>query len=328
MKAFRYERPRTVEAAVKALAGGGAAAKAGGIDLLDRMKERVDEPARVVTLHEVTGLDGIALRPDGTLSIGATATLAAIADSAEVKGSLPALSVAAAEAASPQIRNVATFAGNLLQHTRCGYYRMKSFACFKRGDAYCPVRAPGAVQEWAGIFDIADCACAHPSSLAPAVGACGGVVVVRNAQGERRLAFEALYEPPKNAKPSDSTLAPGDVVTAVEFPASDRPRRSGFHEIRQRQAFDWALVSCAVGFDGGEEAVKRARIWLGAVAPYPLRSEAAEKALVGKAMNAGAAAAAADAAAKGATPLPGTEYKVDLVRVAVRRALMSAWEHR
>ncbi len=328
MKAFRYERPRTVEAALGALADGGALLKAGGVDVLDRMKERVDEPTRVVTLIDVPDLEGIGTTADGALRIGAMATLAAIADSADVARSLPAVATAAAEAASPQIRNVATLGGNLCQHTRCGYYRLKSFPCFKRGDAFCPVRKEGAVQEWAGVFGIGDCACANPSSLAPAVGACGGTVVVRSAKGERRLALSDLYEPPKNGKPSDTTLAPGDVIVAVEFPAADRPQRSAYVEIRQRQAFDWALVSCAVGFDGGETSVKAARIWLGAVAPYPLEAKAAEKALVGKAFSPESAAAAADAATTGATPLAGTAYKVDLVKVAVRRALKAAWERR
>jgi xanthine dehydrogenase YagS FAD-binding subunit len=296
--------------------------------VLDRLKERVDEPDRVVTLVDVPGLDAVALGADGTLRVGALATLAAVAANADVRRHLPALAHAAGEAASPQLRNRATVGGNLAQHTRCGYYRMKTFPCLKRGAPACPVLAPGAVQEAAGIFDNAVCASAHPSSVAPAIGACGGTVVVRNAKGERRLALADLYEPPKRGKASDTTLAPDDVIVAVEFAAADRPPRSGFHEVRQRAAFDWALVSCAAGFQGGEQAVKTARVWLGAVAPYPMRSEAAEKALVGKTFSEAAAVAAGKAAAKGATPLPGSAYKVHLVEVAVKRALMSAWERR
>jgi xanthine dehydrogenase YagS FAD-binding subunit len=328
VKSFRYERPATLDAAVKALAEGPALLKASGIDVLDRLKERVDEPDRVVTLVDVPGFDAIALGPDGTLRIGALATLAAIAASADVRKAAPALAHAAEEAASPQLRNRATLGGNLAQHTRCGYYRLKSFPCFKRGDPFCPVRSPGAVQENAGIFDAEACACAHPSSLAPALGASGAVVVVRDAKGERRLPLADLYAPPAQGKASDTTLGPGDVITSVELAAAERPARSAFYEVRQRASFDWALVSCAVGFDGGESAVKRARVWLGAVAPYPWRAAGAEKALVGKAFSPAVAAAAADAAVEGAKPLPGTAYKVDLVKVAVRRALLAAWERR
>jgi xanthine dehydrogenase YagS FAD-binding subunit len=328
VKAFRYDRPRTLDATARALAEGPALLKASGIDVLDRLKERVDEPDRVVALVDVAGLDAIALGEGGVLRVGALTTLADVAANPDVRRLLPAVAHAAGEAASPQLRNRATLGGNLAQHTRCGYYRHRSFPCAKRGAPTCPVLAPGAVQETAGIFDNALCASAHPSSVAPAVGACGGAVVVRGPAGERRLPLEGLYEPPRRGKASDTTLGPADVIVAVEFAPADRPSRSGFHEVRQRAAFDWALVSCAAGFDGGEVAVKTARVWLSAVAPYPLRSAAAEKALVGKPFSEALADAAGEAAAKGATPLPGSAYKVHLARVAVKRALMAAWERR
>jgi xanthine dehydrogenase YagS FAD-binding subunit len=328
VKAFRYDRPRTLEAATRSLSEGPALLKASGLDVLDRLKERVDEPDRVVTLTDVPGLDAIALAADGTVRVGALATLAAIAAHADVRRLLPALAHAASEAASPQLRNRATLGGNLAQHTRCGYYRHESFPCVKRGAPSCPVLEPGAVQETAGIYGNGLCASAHPSSVAPAVGASGGTVIVRGPKLERRMSLAELYEPPKRGKASDTTLAADDVIVAVEFPAADRPPRSGFHEVRQRAAFDWALVSCAAGFSGGESAVKTARVWLGAVAPYPMRSEVAEKALVGKPFSEAQAAAAGEAAARGATPLPGSAYKVHLVKVAVRRALLAAWERR
>jgi xanthine dehydrogenase YagS FAD-binding subunit len=177
VKAFRYERPKTVEAAIRALAGD-ATLKANGIDLLDRLKERVEEPERVVTLVDVPGLDAIG-RDAGSLVVGAMATLAAVAASPDVRAVAPALAEAAGSAASPQLRNRATVGGNLAQHTRCGYYRMRSFPCWKRGDAKCPVLEAGAVQDTAGIFGIGSCASAHPSSLAPVLGALDATVVVR-----------------------------------------------------------------------------------------------------------------------------------------------------
>lgn len=325
MKAFRYERPTSLESALAALAAGDALLKANGLDVLDRMKERVDEPSRVVTLVDVPGLAAIERKSDGTLSVGAMATLAAVAESKDVRDGCPALAEAAGQAASPQLRTRATVGGNLAQHTRCGYYRMRSFPCFKRGDERCPVLAPGAVQETAGVFGISACASANPSSLAPVVGAAGGTVVVRGAKGERRLALADLYEGPKQGKASDTTLGPADVIVRVEFPAFGAGDRQAYEEVRQRASFDWALVSCAVGFTGGETGVKSARIWLGSVAPSPWRAEAAEKALVGKPFSEASAAAAAAAAAAGATPLPGNAYKVDLVKVVVRRALAAAW---
>jgi len=330
VKAFRYERPKTLESAVKALAEADSLLKANGLDVLDRMKERVDEPARVVTLIDVPHLTGLGQEGTGPLKIGSMVTLAALADSAVVKAACPALAKAAGEAASPQLRNRATVGGNLAQHTRCGYYRMKSFACFKRGDSICPVRFEGGVQELAGVFSNNPCACAHPSSLAPVLGAAGASIVVRGPAGERRLTLAELYEPPKQGKASDTTLAPGDVIERVEVPvlAKGGAERIGFHEIRQRVAFDWALVSCSAWVSVAEGKVTAARIWLGAVAPMPWHAEAAEKALVGKALTPESAAAAGEAALAGATALPGTAYKLDLVKVAVKRCLLGAEEVR
>jgi xanthine dehydrogenase YagS FAD-binding subunit len=324
VKAFRYERAKTVEAAVAASAAGGAVLKANGIDVLDRLKERIDEPDRVVTLIDVPGLDRIETIEGGGIRIGAMATLADLAAS---KLALPrALVAAASEAASPQLRNRATVGGNLCQHTRCGYYRVKTFDCLKRGVGGCPVLAPGGVQETNGIFGNGLCACAHPSSLAPVFGAIGAKVVVRGKSGERRISVAELYRPPVVGQASDTTLAPGDVITSIEI-SGQTPSRTAFYEVRQRASYDWALVSCAVAFDGGENIVKDgAGIWLGAVAPSPMRAVAAEKALIGKPFTEANATAAAEAAVVGATPLAGNAYKVDLVKVAVRRALMAAWE--
>jgi len=323
VKAFQYQRAKTVEAAVVASAAAGAVLKANGIDLLDRMKERIDEPDRVVTLVDVPGLDAIEKTEGGGVRIGAMATLAAVAASPLA---LPtALVVAASEAASPQLRNRATVGGNLCQHTRCGYYRVKTFDCVKRGVGGCPVLSPGAVQETNGIFGNDLCACAHPSSLAPVFGALGAKVVVRGTGGERRLSVAELYRPPVAGKASDTTLAPGDVITSIEIPATC-PGMTAFHEVRQRAAYDWALVSCAVALELDADGVVKegAGIWLGAVAPFPMRAVAAEKALVGRKWNEASATAAASAAVTGATPLAGNAYKIELVKVAVRRALMAA----
>jgi xanthine dehydrogenase YagS FAD-binding subunit len=329
VKAFRYERAKTTRAAVAALSAQAGAPppllKASGIDVLDRMKERVDEPERVVTIADVPGLAEVR-RTEAGLSIGAMTTLAALAESKDVREACPALAEAAGAAASPQIRARATIGGNVAQHTRCGYYRMRSFECFKRGDARCPVLEPGAVQETNGVFGNADCACAHPSSLAPVLGAARATFVVEGGAGERRVAFEDLWTAPVRGKRSDTTLAADDVIVRVEIPAFRAgPDHLAYEEVRQRAAFDWALVSCGVWFVGGEQAIKDARIWLGSVAPAPWRAKAAEKALVDKPWSAALAAAAGEAAAEGATPLPGNAYKLDLVKVAVRRAVEAAW---
>jgi xanthine dehydrogenase YagS FAD-binding subunit len=246
-----------------------------------------------------------------------------------VAAACPTLAEAAGAAASPALRNRATLGGNLGQHTRCGYYRMTSFACFKRGDALCPPRLAGGVQETAGIFDNGSCACAHPSSLAPVLGAAGATALVAGPKGEgsggvRRVPMTALYAPPVQGKASDLALDPSEVITAVELPPRTAGTRDGYYEVRQKAAFDWALVVAAVRLDAADGKIRAASVWLGAVAPYPWRATAAEQAAVGASLTPAAFAAIADAAVVGAQPLPGNQYKLDLVRVSVRRALAAA----
>jgi xanthine dehydrogenase YagS FAD-binding subunit len=320
VKSFAFVRPKTVEEAT-ALLDAGVLLKANGCDVLDRLKERVDEPDRVVALVDVASLKGIEARAD-SVRLGAGTTLAEVAASEELRKRLPTLAEAAGLAASPQIRHRATVGGNLAQHTRCGYYRHRSFPCWKRGSDACPVLRDGAVQETAGIFANDACASAHPSSLAPVFGSLDATIVVRGRVGERRLAFADLWAAPAKGKASDTTLGPDDVIVAVEVPTPSGAR-AAYEEVRQKAAFDWPLVSAAVRVEGSD-SVKSARIWLGSVAPTPWRAAAAERALVGSAPAPEVLERAAAAAAEGATPLAGNAYKVTLVKVAVRRALARA----
>ncbi len=286
------------------------------------MKERVDEPDRVVGLVDVAGLGGIEAR-DAGVRIGALATLAEIAASDALRRRLPTLAEAAGMAASAQIRHRATIAGNLAQHTRCGYYRHASFPCWKRGADACPVRKDGAVQENAAVFGKSECVSAHPSSLAPVLGSLRATVVVRGKAGERSVPFEDLWAEPQKGRAPDVTLGPDEVIVAIECPWHSGAR-FGYEEIRQKAAFDWPLVCAAVRVEGGTPAVSAASIWLGSVAPTPWRAKAAETALFGAPLSAETVAKAADAAAEGANPLPGSAYKVPLLKVAVRRALLRA----
>jgi len=323
MKSFELLRPTTTEAAARVLAEGGLL-KSGGVDVLDRLKERVDEPDRVVSLVDL-GADHTSITRDGdTIHIGAGATLTRIAASDLVPASLRE---AAAQAASPQIRNLATLGGNLCQHTRCGYYRLKTFPCLKRGDDTCPVLAEGAVQETAGIFANRPCACAHPSSVAPALGTGNAVLHVVGAKGLREVSFADLWAAPVKGRASDTVLADSDVIARISLDARDETAgwRVAHEEIRQKAAFDWPLVTCAVALRVAEGKVEQASVWLGAVAPAPIRSTAAEAVLTGKPFAAPLAAQAGEAAVAEATPLAGTRYKVQLVQVAVRRALAKAW---
>lgn len=327
MKAFAYIRPRDTEQAAKALAETeGALIKASGIDLLDRMKERVDEPEVLVGLVDVEAFDAIEVEEGGGIRIGAGTTLAQLAASPVVARFLPSLAHAAELAASPQLRTRATVGGNLGQHTRCGYYRHKSFPCLKRGGDHCPVQKPGGVQDTAAIFQNGTCASAHPSSLAPVFGSLDAVLQVRRGDAVREVPFAEAWAPPQAGRASDLVFDRQDLIEAVRVPERAEPQRLGFAEVRQMAAFDWALASCAVRLVADGDRITEARVWLGSVAPTPLRAEAAEKALLGKAFTEARARAAGEAAVTTASPLPGNGYKVQLTKVVVRRALMQAWK--
>ena len=182
----------------------------------------------------------------------------------------------------------------------------------------------GAVQDTAGIFGNGSCASAHPSSLAPVLCALGDVFVDFALPDGKKSMLRAsdLYVPPQRGRATDAALPPGAVITQVSILAITPPHRHCvYEEVRQKAAFDWALVSCCVRLDMDGEKVGDAGIWLGSVAPTPWHAEAAEKALAGKPLTDATIRAAADAAVTGATPLPGNAYKVDLVKVVVRRAL-------
>ncbi len=325
MKSFKLLRPRTsdeVDTAVKQAPNG--MLKSAGIDLLDRMKERVDEPDTLIGLVDVAGLEAIELSEEGTIRIGAKVTLAALAASALIQRYVPHLAEAAGLAASPQLRARATVGGNLCQHTRCGYYRHTSFPCLKRGGDHCPVLKDGGVQDSAGIFGNATCASAHPSNVAPVLGSMDAQLLIRTAQGGGELALADAWQAPAKGRADDLVLPAGAWIEYVDVPLFPAKQSLGYSEIRQKEAFDWALASCAVrvAIEGG--VVTEARVWLGSLAPTPHRATAAEDALVGKALNEANIAKAAEAGVVDATPLPGTTYKRQLARVAIKRALAHA----
>ncbi len=325
MKAFEFIRPKTVQDAAEAMPSPkDKALKGGGIDLLDLMKERVVEPTTVVGLSDVDGLETIAVQEDGGIHIGAAATLSDLAESDIVQRFLPSLAHAAGKAASLQIRNRATIAGNIAQQTRCGYYRHASFPCLLRGGDKCPVQLAGGVQDTAGIFHNDTCASAHPSSLAPVLGSLGAIVHTRISGATLAHAFNEIYTTPNPGKAAYFHLNRSEVIERVEIPPRDVPQKLGYAEVRQKAAFDWALASCAVRVvvDGGK--ITESSVWLGSLAPVPLQAKWVETFLAGKVWNETTAVQAGAMAANGATPLPGTVYKVKLARVVLKRALLNA----
>jgi len=319
MKSFELARATTIADARTLLAERpGAIFKAGGIDVLDHLKEHLLEPPRLVDLRALPGMRQIAAPPDGSLVIGPLATLAEVAAHAGLRQSHRALAQACAEAASPQIRNVATIGGNVLQRPRCWYYRQESYKCLKKGGDVC--YAVGGENRYHGIFGGGPSYAVHPSNAAVPLVAFGALLVLQGEKGPRTVAAGDFFVPPTKDPERENQIQPGEVLTEIRVPAAGG-WRSAYDDVRERAAFDWPLVSAATAVRLEAGVVKEARIVLGAVAPIPWRSARAEQALVGKALDASAIAAAASAAIVGAAPLSENGYKVALLQTLLRRML-------
>jgi xanthine dehydrogenase YagS FAD-binding subunit len=321
MNRFELARATSTAEARELFAGkAGSVYKAGGIDLLDHMKERLVEPARVIDLKRIPGLDAISVEADGTLRIGALATLAKVAAHEGVRRTHPALARACGEAASPQIRNVATIAGNVLQRPRCWYYRLESYRCVKKGGDIC--YAVAGENRYHVLFGGGPAYPPHPSNAAVPLVAYGATFVIETAAGVRAVPAEQFFVLPEKDPLRENVLQPGEVLTEIRVPAA-AGWRSAYYEIRERADFDWPLVAAAIALRSGGGVVRDARVVLGQVATIPWRSAPAEKALVGKRLDAATAEAAGRAAVTGATPMSDNGYKVDLVTTLVRRIVAS-----
>jgi len=321
MNRFAFARATSVAEALSLVAERpGSALKAGGIDLLDHLKEHLIEPPCLVDLKSVPGLDSVSVEMDGSLRIGPLVTLAKIAAHPGIRSTHPGLAQACGEAASPQIRNVATIGGNLLQRPRCWYYRLASYRCLKKGGDVC--FAVGGENRYHTIFADGACNASHPSNAAMGLMAHGASLAFQGGRGTRIVPADQFFTIPGNEPQRENAKAPDEILTSIHVPAAAGVR-SVYASVKEKAAFDWPLVSAAVALrvDGG--TVRHIRIVLGAVAPVPLRSAAAEQALVGRRLDDVVVDAAADAAVVGANPLSGNGYKVELLKILVRRTLKS-----
>lgn len=315
MRAFEYTSPKTVADAVAMLAADGAVALAGGTDLLSLMKDGAASPSRLVNLKGIRDLEGAHQTDDG-LRIGATTRLASLEENPTIRESYPAVAQAIAGVGSRQVVNMRTVGGDLCQRPRCWYFR-SGFGLVPMHEGQSMAKIGD--NRYHAIFgNSGDAAFVNTSSLAPPLIALGAMVTVSGPDGERSMALEELYRTPASSDESEFTLAAGEIVTAVTLPGGDA--QSATYDVRNRKGFDWPLVSASVAVSGGS-----ARVVLGHVAPTPWMSAAAGAALAGG-LSAESAAAAGNAAAEGASPLSGNAYKVQLTRVAVKRAAMAAME--
>jgi len=323
MEAFEYARPTTSQEVVKLLTGakGGAQVLAGGTDLLSLVKDGVATPARLVSLQHVKELRGITFNTGSGLRLGATATFEELLEHPDVRKHYPALAQAAEGVSSPQVRNTGTVAGDLCQRPRCWYYRAGfGLLAIYNGK---PLVPDGDNRYHAILGNSGPAYFVSPSSLAPLLIALNAKVKLHGPQGTRELSVQDFFVTPKNDQEIEHALQPGEIVTEILVPAPGDVKMA-VYEVRQKEALDWPLAVAAVVFNLEGDTVKKARVVLGHVAPVPWPSPEAEEALTGKSVSEEAAWEAGKAALSKATPLSRNAYKVQLARVAVKRAILRA----
>jgi xanthine dehydrogenase YagS FAD-binding subunit len=332
MKNFVYYRPTSAEQAVGLLDAkwGKTELLAGGTDLLALQKEYIAQPDKVVSLSglpkEYRSISSSS--PPGAfppiITIGAGVTIAEIAAHEELRRVYPA--IAAGEVGGPQIRNMGTLGGNLCQRNRCWYFRDEHTHCLLKGGDTC--FALNGENRYHAVFTQGHpCVIVNPSTLAPGLIALGAKAEVLGPKGKRSVELSKFFQAPKSADEREHVLAPNELVLSVTISGGSEQFydvRNASYEVRHKQAYDWPLVQAAVALPTKDGKIKGARIVLGHVAPTPLIAEEAGKALEGKEVTEATAAAAGAAAAKGAKPLAQNAYKVKLIEVAVKRALLVA----
>ena len=323
MKAFAYVNPANEKEAVAALKSGGTALPlAGGMDLLARMKDYIQQPDRIVNVKNA--LETTAVRtPDGGVKIGAAMKIIDLLEHQDIARLYPVVVAAAREIGTPQIRNSGTVGGNINQRPRCWYFRNEEFVCFKKGGNRC--FSPAGENQYHAIFgNNGPSHIVHPSNLAVPFVAYGARFRIIGSNGEREVpASEYFTMPTPQNVQKENVLADDELLTHVILPAPGNVK-SGFYEVRYKESHDWPLAFATVVAAMSGNTVASARVVLGAVAPAPWRSEDAERALVGKTLNEATAAAAAEAAVRGAQPLSRNGYKVQIAKTAVKRAILQA----
>ena len=324
MHAFDYVRAERVDDVLAALADSNTKCLAGGTNLLDLMKGYVEQPARLVDITHLP-LRQIESLPDGGMRVGALVSNSDLANDATVRARYPLLAQALVAGASPQLRNMATVGGNLLQRTRCHYFTDIGFsACNKRNPGSGCAAREGSNRIHAILGASDQCIATHPSDMCVALAALDAVVEARSASGVRRIPMSAFHRLPGTTPQRDTELRHDELITAVLLPASPFAERSRYLKVRDRASYEFALVSVAAGLDMQGDTVRDARIVLGGVAHRPWRASGAERALVGRALDDSALAAAAAAATEGAHPYRDNAFKVTLAQRAVARALREA----
>lgn len=322
MNPFSYARPTAIDEAIS-LFRPDSRYIAGGTNLLDLMKENVTRPAQLIDITQLP-MNDIEETAEGGLRIGALVSNSDLAWHPLAQRRYPLLSQAILAGASPQLRNMATTGGNLLQRTRCYYFYDSATPCNKREPGSgCPAR-DGLNRIHAILGHSQACIAVHPSDMCVALAALEAVVIVQGPQGERRIAFADFHRLPDETPERDNTLAEGELITAVELPAQGFPAHCSYLKLRDRASYAFALVSVAAALELDGGTIRDARLAMGGVAHKPWRKHEAEALLIGKAPDESTFTAVADALLEGASGFEHNAFKIELSRRAIVRALTDA----
>jgi xanthine dehydrogenase YagS FAD-binding subunit len=326
MRPFEYVAASDLDEAARTVsADPGARYIAGGTTLVDLMKLDVETPRKLVDLNPLVRrdktLETISEQPDGGLRIGALVRNSDLSWDTTVKQRYPVLSEALLAGASGQIRNMATVGGNLLQRTRCYYFRDTAMPCNKRepGSGCSAIDGHNRIHAVLGTSE--QCIATHPSDMAVAMVALDAVVHVRGPRGERTIPLVDFYVVPDAHPERETVLGHGEVITAVEIPVLRYGARSHYRKVRDRASFAFALASAAVALDLSGGTIRDARVALGGVGTKPWRSREAERALIGKAASVDTYRAAAELALKDAVPRRENGFKIELAKRTLVRTL-------
>ena len=320
MQPFNFIRTADTAAAVKQAGAKGAKFIAGGTNLVDLMKLDIEQPSTLIDINRLK-LKSIEINPNGGIHIGALVTNSDLAWHPEIQKRFPVLSEALLSGASPQLRNMATTGGNMLQRTRCYYFYDPAFACNKRiPGSGCPA-VEGYNRNHAVLGTSDHCIATHPSDMCVALAALDPQVFLEGPGGRRTIPFHQLHRIPGTTPHIENTLQKGEMILGIQLPALPFGARSHYLKIRDRASYEFALASAAVALDISGGTIRQARIALGGVGTKPWRSTEAEEVLVNAPANEDSYRKAAEAALKSAKPQHHNAFKIELAKRTLVRAL-------
>ncbi len=305
------------------VSGGGTVIKAGGIDLLDLMKDDIVAPSKLVNIRNVGSLRGITVTPDG-LHLGPLSTLTELSVHPDIQRSYQALSDAAGHAATPQVRNMATLGGNLMQRPRCWYFRSTDFDCKKKSGSNDDCHAHTGENQYHAVMNNGTCAMVHPSSTAVPLLAMNAQVELTSRRGKRMVPMSGFYVPPEKSLLNETVVAHGEIITSIFVPKPEPGTRSAYQKYGEKESFDWPLADAGVILVMDGTHCRKAVIALGVAAPTPVRCPAAEALLTGRPITEASAREAAKAAMVAATPLSQNGFKTQLFQTAIYRTVLFA----